>query len=364
MITPIFMYIISPIAIIASIFNLFLLGEILDRVSTLTYHQFETITDILMIIYLFYQFHLPELISCFVESAITGDIEFSDNYSYGSFGETFFFLLPTITNTLLAIDRCHCVTSPLLWKQKYGTQKYAKWMIVKIVLVGICLCIATIGFIHLWAYIIDANRVALNITNPDWRIGYIFSQYRPICCEVFTISVSLTCIIIQIRSLYIFIKTIKQQTKNASDAKNQKKIRSASQLVAGTVGTQMFISIIFLPSNINNLIANIYYAIFMDEAGAKFFQNAKDTCNIYYINYSGNLLEKFIQDGESLYWPKMNIFTSTISIIIHLVTCPAYRRGANRFIKKVFCCKKINKVGTTITVGTTQQTRAATTKRY
>jgi hypothetical protein len=91
-----------------------MLREILDPVSTLTYDQFETIIDITMILYLFYQFHLPLLIGCCV-STLSG-VSAMEYYPYGvtEFTETFFVLLPTIANTLLAIDRCRSVIHPTL----------------------------------------------------------------------------------------------------------------------------------------------------------------------------------------------------------------------------------------------------------
>jgi hypothetical protein len=352
-IIPFFTYIITPIAIIASIFNLFMIREILDPVSTLTYHQFETIIDIAMMLYLFYKFHLPELLECFVSSFTSQSL--ASYYKLGSIhsGETLFYLVPVIVNTLLAIDRCRSVTNPLNWKVKYGTQKYTKRLIVIMILILIVTCVLLNILAYIWAYIIDANRESLNLMEPIEDIfdrAGIFGLLRPLLCEFLTISVSFSCIIIQIRYLYVFIKTLKQQLKNGTD-KEAKRIRSTSELVIGTIGTQMFLTIIFLPSNINTFLNNYHELTHMDVDS---FYSMYDNVPTFFILIPTNILQQFIRHGEIDYWPKICIFSSTITIAIHLLTCPAYRRGAKRFIKRIFCCccKKDNKVGMTVTAAT------------
>jgi hypothetical protein len=99
----------------------------------------------------------------------------------------------------------------------------------------------------------NVNSVQTNI--HGWLLSFI--------CECLALMVSPICVIIQIVSLSTFIKTLKQQSKNGSN-NNAKRVRSASQLVVGTIGTQMLISIIFLPSNINTFIWMYYNLTHMD----------------------------------------------------------------------------------------------------
>jgi hypothetical protein len=211
---------------------------------------------------------------------------------------------------------------------------------------------------YIWSYIIEANRINLNLTVTNVQ-SLFYGLLLSFTCESITVFVSLICIIVQIVSLSKFIKTLKQQMKNGSDDK-AKRIRSASQLVVGTIGTQMLITIIFLPSNINTFIKAYYKLTHMDVEGNKVSTAAISARTLPYINVPSNVLEQFIRDGENVYFPKLCVFSSTITIIIHLLTCPAYRRGAKRFIKRIFCCKKDNKVGTTMNAVSSKQTPAIT----
>jgi hypothetical protein len=347
---PFFYFILAPLAILLNVFNMFLLREVLKEGSTLVYHRVECIVDIILIVayWLSYIDNHLGVINCFLESIpIYSTYIYEPLYSYGLIDRRFYFatlfnLLPIITNTLLAVDRYRSVRYPLEWKSTYGQAKYAKKLIVKVFLAALPIILLLNAATFTLSYF--SAKVS---TDPGTFFQVYCGQYYP--CSIFldyltNVCVSLILVVVITFSLALFIYHLRA-TGGGSTAE-KKRVRNATNLVIGTLIPQYIVTILSTPANLN------YSIMFLSNTALGYnlvgsFRIlpplGKSTISDFFSNFLG-------------YYDMSVMLSSAITVFVHMLTCSAYRRGAKKFILKVFCCKKYANINSVHPTGASRAT--------
>jgi hypothetical protein len=154
----------------------------------------------------------------------------------------------------------------------------------------------------------------------------------------------------------LILRKTSAATKQSAKAVKEKveAVHNARNLVIGTICTQIIVSLVFLPTTIVRAIQ--WTQTFM---GARSWEILSE----YQLSINWPRLYRYIKFGDE-YQTYANSMFSMITIIVHLLTCPAYRRGARRYFGRVFrccCCKSVS-VNHTTPINVATKSKAKKTK--
>jgi hypothetical protein len=337
----------APFIIIISILNGIIIQEVLqDKNSTLVYHFFELFADFCVCIGPFMQgvFQLNIMFNNCVWNTNTAP---NTSPFYGMHSGNYWLangplsllnnVLPTISNFLLAYDRYRCVKYPIKWKSTYSARSYAFRLIRKTVLLTIACAFGVFGLNMLIAlfpvFVYPENNYEFQMYYKNavgswayWQMSYYIAiGNNMLICDIINVVMS----IIQARYLFAFWKGLNKPslaTGNANNAEENKRIerlKTARGLVIGTVCAQVIVSLVF--STLSLLAAPQYFI-------ASYFTNGPWTDALY----KWMLDSAVIEFGKaSRAFARISLMSSNIvTIVVHVVTCPAYRRGAINVARK------------------------------
>jgi hypothetical protein len=323
------------------------------------YHRAECIVDIIMIVaYWLSYVDEYQYIDCLLESIpVYSHFVYLRTHSivivqFRFFLTTFLNLLPIITNTLLAVDRCRSVKHPLEWKATFSKVVYAKRFIYKI-----CACA--------FGVIIILNVLTFVLSYLSTNLCPLSGQawYESYCCQYLAIStfieylvnlcVSVVLLIIITRSLIIFVYHL--HARRSDKSADAKRIRTATNLVIGTLMPMYVLTVISMPGKYDDMIIYSLCDIafvqqFVSKATVESWVILKDKT-------TRNQFEALLYNFRDYYSISI-MLSSVMTVFVHMFTCAAYRRGAKKFVLGIFC-KKIATVHP-LNTGTTQASKKTT----
>jgi hypothetical protein len=330
---PIINYLYAPILIVLSVFNAFVLRQVLGNGSTIVFHYVELIADLFMII-------TPWATDILRLDDLVGTCLFTQTYKYTLITvlvtENPFSivnsLLPILSNLLLAIDRYRAVVHPYKWKAKYDNTRYAiKFTFYTLLIIFIiatfqwtCVLAFAAVFTYIWPNYFSSTVTLQYFGSPYSYWGFA-TELIPFFNQLTTDIATIVICIFQTYALIVFMRSFskkKIQLKGASEQQRLKKMKAVRGLVVGTICSQTLVSFVFSVLSLGEVPSVGLYHLSTSQA-------AVDAGDAQLANWNlqvGGPIANLSVDSRPFY-RLINMSTNLVTIAWHVLFCAQYRMG-------------------------------------
>jgi hypothetical protein len=337
---PFINYFYAPLLIVLSIFNMFVLREVLDNGSTIVYHIFEMFADLLMII-------APWVTDILQLNTLIGTCLFTPEYKLYMTALTQVFLtenpltvlnslLPVLSSFLLSIDRYRAVVHPIKWRTTHDRVSYALKLIFYTMLIVTIISIlqwaCVIGFAAAFAYIWPTyfSRVAsyTRSLGSTWAHWSYANSLVPFFNQLITDIATIVICVFQTYALIVFMRSFSKKKLHQLDGdqvQRLKKMKTVRGLVVGTICSQTLVSFVFSVLSLGTVPSDIVYWFSTSDAAAKF--GDAQLASVY-LERSGTI-SSFTSYGRAFY-RLCNMSTNLVTVFWHVLFCAQYRKGVIR----------------------------------